>query len=125
MAAVDDHRAALRAGDGDRDAVVADAAARLTRAAARMLTGVLNGTGVLLHTNLGRAPLATEALDAIGAASGGYSNLEFDLDSGERGSRYDRLGGLLRELTGAPAALVVNNGAAAVLLILDTLARGR
>lgn len=125
VAAVDEHRAALRAGEADGDAVVADAAQRLTRAAARILTGVLNGTGVLLHTNLGRAPLATEALDAIGAASSGYSNLEFDLDSGERGSRYDRLGGLLRDVTGAPASLVVNNGAAAVLLILDTLARGR
>jgi L-seryl-tRNA(Ser) seleniumtransferase len=80
---------------------------------------------VLLHTNLGRAPLAAEALDAIRDASTGYSNLEFDLDSGERGSRYDRLGGLLRAATGAAASLVVNNCAAAMLLILDTFARGR
>jgi L-seryl-tRNA(Ser) seleniumtransferase len=122
---VDEHRAALRAGDAAPEAVVADAAQRLTRAATRILTGVLNGTGVLLHTNLGRAPLAPEALEAIGAASGGYSNLEFDLEAGERGSRYDRLGGLLRDATGAPASLVVNNGAAALLLILDTFARGR
>jgi L-seryl-tRNA(Ser) seleniumtransferase len=86
---------------------------------------VLNGTGVLLHTNLGRAPLAAEALDAIRDASAGYSNLEFDLESGERGSRYDRLGGLLRAATGAASSLVVNNCAAAMLLILDTFARGR
>jgi L-seryl-tRNA(Ser) seleniumtransferase len=86
---------------------------------------VLNGTGVLLHTNLGRAPLAAEALDAMRDVATGYSNLEFDLASGERGSRYDRLGGLLHELTGAAASLVVNNCAAAMLLILDTFARGR
>jgi L-seryl-tRNA(Ser) seleniumtransferase len=86
---------------------------------------VLNGTGVLLHTNLGRAPLAAEALDAIRDASAGYSNLEFDLESGERGSRYDRLAGLLRAATGAASSLVVNNCAAAMLLILDTFARGR
>jgi len=104
---------------------VAAATLRLVRDAARNLTGVLNGTGVLLHTNLGRAPLAADALDAIRAAAAGYSNLEFDLESGERGSRYDRLGGLLRAATGADASLVVNNCAAAMLLILDTFARGR
>jgi len=86
---------------------------------------VINGTGVLLHTNLGRAPLAAEALDAMHDAAAGYSNLEFDLESGERGSRYDRLGGLLQAATGAEASLVVNNCAAAMLLILDTFARGR
>jgi L-seryl-tRNA(Ser) seleniumtransferase len=105
--------------------VVTAATQRLTRDAARALTGVLNGTGVMLHTNLGRAPLAAEALDAIRDAASGYSNLEFDLSTGERGSRYDRLGGLLREATGAEASLVVNNCAAAMLLILDTFARGR
>jgi L-seryl-tRNA(Ser) seleniumtransferase len=84
---------------------------------------VLNGTGILLHTNLGRAPLAPEALDAIAEVNGGASNLEYDLDSGTRGSRYDRLGALLRAATGAEDALVVNNCAAAVLLVLDTFAR--
>jgi L-seryl-tRNA(Ser) seleniumtransferase len=69
--------------------------------------------------------LAAEALDAIRDASAGYSNLEFDLESGERGSRYDRLGSLLRAATGAASSLVVNNCAAAMLLILDTFARGR
>jgi L-seryl-tRNA(Ser) seleniumtransferase len=86
---------------------------------------VLNGTGVLLHTNLGRAPLAREAIEAMCEVAEGYSNLEFDLESGERGSRYDRLAGLVRAATGAEASLVVNNGAAAMLLILDTFARGR
>ena len=84
---------------------------------------MLNGTGILLHTNLGRAPLAREALDAIADATGGASNLEYDLDAGTRGSRYDRLGALLRAATGAQDALVVNNCAAAVLLVLDTFAR--
>jgi L-seryl-tRNA(Ser) seleniumtransferase len=104
-------------------AVVADAAARLAAESRRGLTGVLNGTGILLHTNLGRAPLAREALDAIAAAASGASNLEYDLDAGTRGSRYDRLGALLRAATGAQDALVVNNCAAAVLLVLDTFAR--
>jgi L-seryl-tRNA(Ser) seleniumtransferase len=105
------------------DAVVADVLARLSAEARRGLTGVLNGTGILLHTNLGRAPLAREALDAIADAAGGASNLEYDLESGTRGSRYDRLGALLRAATGAEDALVVNNCAAAVLLVLDTFAR--
>jgi L-seryl-tRNA(Ser) seleniumtransferase len=124
---LDARRAAFLAGDdaASSDAVVTAAAERLTRDAARSLTGVLNGTGVLLHTNLGRAPLAREALDAMSAAAGGYSNLEFDLETGERGSRYDRLGSVLHAATGAEAALVVNNCAAALLLILDTFARGR
>ena len=124
---LDEQRAAFLAGDdtATSEAVLAAASQRLMRDSARNLTGVLNGTGVLLHTNLGRAPLAPEALAAICDASGGYSNLEFDLDSGERGSRYDRLGGLLRAATGAQASLVVNNCAAAMLLIFDTFARGR
>jgi L-seryl-tRNA(Ser) seleniumtransferase len=124
---LDEARAGFLAGDGDAggEALVAAATERLVRDAARNLTGVLNGTGVLLHTNLGRAPLAAEALDAIGDVAGGYSNLEFDLVSGERGSRYDRLGGVLRAATGADASLVVNNCAAAMLLIFDTFARGR
>ena len=97
---------------------------RLAAESRRGLTGVLNGTGILLHTNLGRAPLAREALDAISETAGGASNVEYDLESGTRGSRYDRLGALLRAATGAEDALVVNNCAAAVLLVLDTLARG-
>ncbi|MDB5026371.1 MAG: L-seryl-tRNA(Sec) selenium transferase [Candidatus Eremiobacteraeota bacterium] len=104
-------------------AVVDDVLERLAADARRGLTGVLNGTGILLHTNLGRAPLAREALDAVADAAAGASNLEYDLESGSRGSRYDRLGSVLRAATGADDALVVNNCAAAVLLVLDTFAR--
>jgi L-seryl-tRNA(Ser) seleniumtransferase len=106
------------------DAVLDDALRRLASEAQRGLTGVLNGTGILLHTNLGRAPLAREALDAVADAAGGASNLEYDLETGARGSRYDRLSALLRAATGAEDALVVNNCAAAVLLALDTFAHG-
>ncbi len=91
----------------------------------RGLVEVINGTGILLHTNLGRAPLAEEAIAAIRTVAGGYSNLEYDLESGTRGSRYARISNLLREVTGAEDALVVNNNAAAILLVLDTYARGR
>ncbi|HXP92161.1 MAG TPA: L-seryl-tRNA(Sec) selenium transferase [Candidatus Binatia bacterium] len=91
----------------------------------RGLVEVINGTGILLHTNLGRAPLAEEAIAAIGTIAGGYSNLEYDLEQGSRGSRYARLSSLLREVSGAQDALVVNNNAAAILLVLDTFAKGR
>ncbi len=89
------------------------------------LRQVINATGVVLHTNLGRAPLAPSAARAAALAGGGYSDLEFDRESGRRGSRQDHLEGLLCRLTGAPAALVVNNNAAAVFLVLRTLAAGR
>lgn len=89
------------------------------------LQQVINGTGVILHTNLGRAPLAAVALEEVLRLSTGYTNLELDLNSGERGSRYRHLEELLTTLTGAEAALVVNNNAAAVLLGLNTLAAGR
>ncbi len=89
------------------------------------LRAVINGTGVILHTNLGRAPLAEAALDAMASVSRGYANLEYDLEAGSRGSRYDHCTDLLRELTGAGGALVSNNGAAALVLALHTLALGR
>ncbi len=89
------------------------------------LRHVINATGVVLHTNLGRAPLAPSAAQAAARAGSGYSDLEFDRESGRRGSRQDHLEGLLRRLAGAPAALVVNNNAAAVFLVLRTLAAGR
>lgn len=86
------------------------------------LKRLVNATGVILHTNLGRAPLCSEAVDRIVEVGRGYSNLEFDLIRGERGLRYDHVGGLICALTGAEDALIVNNNAAAVLLTLNTLA---
>ena len=88
------------------------------------LRPVINATGVIIHTNLGRAPLSAEARAAMEAAARGYSNLEYDLEAGRRGSRYVHAEELLCRLTGAEAALVVNNNAGAVLLILSALARG-
>lgn len=88
-------------------------------------TTVLNASGVLLHTNIGRAPWSTEAIDRSAAVAGGYSNLELDLASGERGSRGSHVTTLLAELTGAEAALVVNNNAAALLLAVASTSRGK
>ncbi len=103
-------------------AAVANAVDDATR---RSLRRVINATGVVLHTNLGRAPLAAVALDAIDRVARGFSNLEYDVASGQRGSRYSHCASLLRELTGAEDALVVNNCAAALVLALNTLADGR
>ena len=89
------------------------------------LRPVVNATGVVLHTNLGRAPLAEAALDAIRDTASGYSNLEYDLEAGTRGSRYTHCVELLKDLTGAEDAIVVNNCAAALILSLATLAAGR
>jgi L-seryl-tRNA(Ser) seleniumtransferase len=97
----------------------------LAAARAPGLRRVLNATGVIVHTNLGRAPLADEALARVVEAARGYSNLEFDVAAGARGSRQDHLAGILRRLTGAEAALAVNNNAGAVLLALAALAEGR
>jgi L-seryl-tRNA(Ser) seleniumtransferase len=99
--------------------------AELRGARAPRLRRVLNATGVIVHTNLGRAPLAAEALDRVVEAARGYSNLEYDLAEGRRGSRQEHVAAALRRLTGAEAALVVNNNAAAVLLALAALAEGR
>lgn len=89
------------------------------------LRPAINATGIIVHTNLGRAPLSDEARAAMNAVAAGYSNLEYDLERGERGSRYVHAERLLCRLTGAEAALVVNNNAAAVLLMLMALAHGR
>jgi L-seryl-tRNA(Ser) seleniumtransferase len=103
------------------DTVVNDAPA----AAMRRLIPVINATGIVIHTNLGRAPLSDVAIAGLTEVARGYSNLEYDLLGGTRGKRDDLVRDMLRELSGAEDALVVNNNAAAVLLALDTLARGR
>ena len=101
-----------------------DLVARALDRLAPSLRRVLNATGVIVHTNLGRAPLAEAARAAVARAAAGYSNLELDLSTGERGSRHEHVAALLCELTGADAAIVVNNCAAAVLLAAATLAGG-
>jgi len=105
------------------DAIVSSVLADLTALQTPTLRRVINASGVILHTNLGRAPLSPEAMAAMDEASRGYSNLEFDLAAGSRGSRYVHVEALLCRLSGAEAALVVNNNAAAVLLGLTALAR--
>ena len=117
-------REKIAAGEQATD-LVADALERAEGAGAPRLRRVLNATGVVVHTNLGRAPLAASALVRIQEVAIGYSNLEYDLEEGVRGSRQDHVSPLLSELTGAEAALVVNNNAAAVLLAVAALAEGR
>jgi len=121
---LDEVREEVKAG-ADPGPLVDRIAAELAQARRPSLRRVLNATGVLVHTNLGRAPLADAALARVAEVGAGYSNLEYDLETGERGSRQDHLADVLRRLTGADAALVVNNNAAAVLLALAALAEGR
>jgi L-seryl-tRNA(Ser) seleniumtransferase len=109
-------------GTGTDEDLVPRARALLAELQSSSLRRVLNATGVIIHTNLGRGPLPTAARDALAAVAEGYSNLELDLESGERGSRQSHVEPLLCELTGAQAALAVNNGAAAVLLAAASLA---
>ncbi len=109
----------------DSSEIIGLISSQLHGRSAPSLRRVINGSGVVVHTNLGRSPLANSAESAIHTVSSGYSNLEFDLASGERGSRYSHVEGLLCELTGSEAALVVNNNAAAVILALSSLAQGR
>jgi L-seryl-tRNA(Ser) seleniumtransferase len=112
-------------GKGEYDDLVAAIVRRLDGLALQRLTPVINATGIILHTNLGRAPLAREALEAAARVACGYANLEYDLEAGERGSRYAAVTDLLNDVAGAQDSLVVNNCAAAVLLVLDTFAKGR
>jgi L-seryl-tRNA(Ser) seleniumtransferase len=123
-AVIDRARAEIQAG-GDPGDLAARLREELVDARQPRLRRVLNATGIVVHTNLGRAPLAEEALARVVEAGRGYSNLEYDLGKGARGSRQDHVGAVLRRLTGAEAALVVNNNAAAVLLALAALAEGR
>ena len=116
--------AGARTAPPDAAAVLADAAARLEARSLPGLRRVINATGIVLHTNLGRAPMAAEAIAAVAEVTQGYSNLEFDLYTGRRGSRTQALEPLLAETTGAEAGLAVNNGAAAILLALSALSQG-
>jgi L-seryl-tRNA(Ser) seleniumtransferase len=121
--AIREQRRALLSGRAGVDPA-ARARELVAELSAPSLRRVINATGVILHTNLGRAPLSAAARDAVTRVAEGYANLELDLDSGRRGSRHAHVAKLLCELTGAPAAIVVNNGAAAVLLATAALAGG-
>ncbi|MDX2139605.1 MAG: L-seryl-tRNA(Sec) selenium transferase [Chloroflexota bacterium] len=127
-ATLDEVRGRLRAGDAaatDASAILDSAAAWLHSETSSTLRPVINATGVIIHTNLGRAPLSEAAIAAVQAVAGGYSTLEYDIVTGKRGSRLTHPERLLCLLTGAEAALVVNNTAAALVLLLSALARKR
>lgn len=125
--AIDDAREEIRSG-GDipgLDEIVSSVRAHLREHEQSLLRPVINATGVLIHTNLGRVPLGSEQLDAVTEIASGYSNLEYDLAAGSRGSRYAHAAPLLAQASGAESGLVVNNNAAAVLLVLAGLCAGR
>ena len=105
--------------------IIEETKRRAIRSLSPTLRRVINGTGVIIHTNLGRSPLALSVIDRLVAASSGYSNLEYSLEAGSRGDRHQHCLSILSRLTGAEGALIVNNNAAAVLLALNTLAEGR
>jgi L-seryl-tRNA(Ser) seleniumtransferase len=126
VAALRDQVAAERSGSTVSDAErLNQVEASLRKATAPKLRRVINASGVILHTNLGRAPLSRAAVDAVAAAAGGYTNLELDLETGRRGERSALVAGLLTALFECDAALVVNNNAAAVLLALTALCKAR
>lgn len=122
-------RAAILSGTAtsvpEAGAIIEEAARRAGKSLAPALKRVINGTGVVIHTNLGRIPLAASVIDRVTAAASGYSNLEYNLEAGARGDRHEHCLSILSRLTGAEGALIVNNNAAAVLLALNTLAEGR
>jgi len=124
--AVDAARDRVAAGESiDHHEVVEDARARVVKARAGLLRPVVNATGVIVHTNLGRAPIGEDALAAASSVARSYSNLEYRMDDGTRGSRHVHAGTLLARACGAEAGIVVNNNAAAVLLALGAIARAR
>lgn len=127
-AVLDDCREALRAGGSpalDVPTLALDIRHKLYQRTQPNLRRVINATGIVMHTNLGRAPLADEAVEAITDVAAGYCNLELDLATGRRGDRHEHMRDLLRELTGAEDALVVNNNAAGTYLVLNTLAENQ
>ncbi len=105
--------------------IIEEAAERTRRFLSPTLKRVINGTGIVIHTNLGRSPLAPSAIERLLAVAGGYSNVEYDLEEGTRGDRHHHCLAVLSRLTGAEGAIVVNNNAGAVLLTLNTLAEGK
>lgn len=124
--ALDATRAGVRAGETDdvsAEGLVRVAAAALAEGAKPSLRRVINATGIVVHTNLGRSPLADAAVDAVTSVARGYSTLEYDVPSGERGSRHVHVEELICRLTGAEAAMAVNNNASAVLLGIAALSR--
>ncbi|MFT5687145.1 MAG: L-seryl-tRNA(Ser) seleniumtransferase [Myxococcota bacterium] len=121
---IEDARHRIRAGE-DVPPLGAAAAARAEALSMPRLVPVINATGIVLHTNLGRAPMSPEAAEAVAAVARGYSNLEMHLSTGKRGGRLEGISEPLCELTGAEAAIAVNNNAAGVLLALSALARGK
>lgn len=126
-AAIDDVRSAVLAGTCehvDQQIVAESVRARALKQAQPSLRRVINATGIVVHTNLGRSPLADEAVRAVEDVARGYSTLEYDTDAMARGSRHDHVERLVCSLTGAEAALAVNNNAAAVMMVLHEFARG-
>lgn len=107
------------------DAVALEAVRVLEENDANNLIAAINATGTILHTNLGRAPLCKEAVENVARVSKGYSNLEYDVKAGKRGSRHDIVSEILAELTGAEAAMMVNNNASATMLVLSTMGAGK
>jgi L-seryl-tRNA(Ser) seleniumtransferase len=128
-AVLNELRSAIREGRTEalptREQIIAETRDRAAQSLAPKLRKVINATGVIIHTNLGRSPLSRRAIDRLLAVASGYSNLEYDLDAGARGDRHTHCVALVKRLTGAEGALIVNNNAAAVLLVLNTLAEGK
>src|SRR3954453_4847558 len=124
--AIDEQRALMLAGgDGGPERLLERARELVLELSRPSLRRVVNATGVIVHTNLGRAPLPAAAREAVVRVAQGYANLEMDLERGERGARQDHVAGLLRDVTGAEAGIAVNNGAGAGLLAVAALAEGR
>ena len=126
--AISIHRKRILSGEGeppqDPD-LIASASEWLTALVASSLRPVINATGVIVHTNLGRAPLSEEAIQAVSGLASAYSNLEYDIDAGKRGARDSHIGQLVQRLIGAESAFVANNNAAAVLLMLTAFCQGK
>ncbi len=128
-AVLNELRAAIKEGRADalpsREQIIAETRKRAAESLAPKLKKVINATGIIIHTNLGRSPLSRSAIERLLAVASGYSNLEYDLNAGARGDRHSHCVALVKKLTEAEAALIVNNNAAAVLLVLNTLADGK